>query len=139
MGRSYPVSSNTRNTYVLTNGISWRYFKHSLRAVGQLIHYQVNTHWPQYPAGSFRFRAGLTSLPGIVNTGHPFASFLVGGGSGGALQVQIIRTETNEVIFAASGRSSEAMRPAVADLSEFMGKEIYIRITDLALVWIPVT
>jgi len=39
---------------------------------------QVNTFYPQYPAGRFRFGAGLTSLPGIVNTGHAFASFLLG-------------------------------------------------------------
>jgi hypothetical protein len=78
MGRSYPISANARNTYVLTNGLSWRFGKHSLRTAGQSIHYQVNTHWPQYPSGSFRFGAGLTSLPGVVNTGHPFASFLLG-------------------------------------------------------------
>jgi hypothetical protein len=78
MGRSYPISRNTRHTYVLTDGVSWRYGRHSLRASAQWIHYQVNTHWPQYPAGVFRFGSGLTSLPGIVNTGHPFASFLLG-------------------------------------------------------------
>jgi hypothetical protein len=78
MGRSYPVSRNARNTYTWTNGTSWRYGKHSLRLVAQWVNYQVNTFWPQYPAGSFRFGAGLTSLPGIVNTGHPFASFLLG-------------------------------------------------------------
>src|SRR5262249_35089206 len=38
----------------------------------------VNTFGSQYPAGSLNFSAGLTSLPGIVNTGHAFASFLLG-------------------------------------------------------------
>jgi hypothetical protein len=38
----------------------------------------VNSYWPQYPAGMMRFGSGLTSLPGIVNTGHAFASFLLG-------------------------------------------------------------
>jgi hypothetical protein len=38
----------------------------------------VNTFWPQYPAANFRFGTGLTSLPGVVNTGHAFASFLLG-------------------------------------------------------------
>ena len=46
--------------------------------MGQVVRQQVNTFWPQYPAGDFRFGTGLTSLPGIVNTGHPFASFLLG-------------------------------------------------------------
>ena len=78
MGRSYPASKNARNTYVFTEGLSTRWGKHSLRAAGQFILYQVNTYWPEYPAGYFRFSPGLTSLPGIVDTGHAFASFLLG-------------------------------------------------------------
>ena len=46
--------------------------------VAQSVSYQVNTLSPQYPAGMFNFSAGLTSLPGIVNTGHAFGSFLLG-------------------------------------------------------------
>jgi hypothetical protein len=49
-----------------------------MRLAGDFVLRQVNTFWPQYPAGSFRFSSGLTSLPGIVNTGHGFASFLMG-------------------------------------------------------------
>lgn len=78
MGRSYPLSRNARNTFVWTDTLSAKRGKHSLRAVGQAIRYQVNTFWPQYPAANYRFGAGLTSLPGIVNTGHAFASFLLG-------------------------------------------------------------
>ncbi|MBK9170197.1 MAG: hypothetical protein IPM24_22420 [Bryobacterales bacterium] len=78
MGRSWPVSRNARNTYGFTDVLSTRRGKHSLRLVGQLYRYEVNTFWPQYPAGIFRFSPGLTSLPGIVNTGHGFASFLLG-------------------------------------------------------------
>ncbi|MFN7921688.1 MAG: hypothetical protein U0Q16_16425 [Bryobacteraceae bacterium] len=79
MGTSYPISRNARATWVLTNGYSTRHKDHRLRVVGQFIREQVNTFWPQYPSGSYRFSAGLTSLPGIVNTGHAFASFLLGG------------------------------------------------------------
>jgi hypothetical protein len=78
MGRSYPISENARNSYVFTDGISTRRGKHTLRLVGQYVRSQVNTYWPQYPGGSFTFGAGLTSLPGIVDTGHAFASFLLG-------------------------------------------------------------
>jgi hypothetical protein len=78
MGRSYPVASNARNTYVWSDSISTRYGQHSLRATGQYVRYQVNSFWPAYPSGYFRFSPGLTSLPGIVNTGHAFASFLLG-------------------------------------------------------------
>ncbi len=78
MGRSYPVSRTARNTFEWANAFSTRTGKHGYRLVGRLIRYQVNTFWPQYPAGNFRFGEGLTSLPGIVNTGHAFASFLLG-------------------------------------------------------------
>lgn len=78
MGRSYPLSKNTRNAFVFTDTMSTRRGKHSFRGVGQAVLQQVNTYWPQYPAADYRFGAGLTSLPGIVNTGHAFASFLLG-------------------------------------------------------------
>jgi hypothetical protein len=79
MGQSYPISRNARTTYVVTDGFSTRWRQHRLRAMIQAIREQVNTFWPQYPVGSFRFGAGYTSLPGIINTGHPFASYLLGG------------------------------------------------------------
>ncbi len=78
MGRPSPNYDNARDTYVLTDGLSTRRGKHSLHAVLQHIRYQINTYWPQYPTGSFRFTPGLTSLPGIVDTGHAFGSFLLG-------------------------------------------------------------
>ncbi|MEX0611854.1 MAG: PVC-type heme-binding CxxCH protein, partial [Pirellulales bacterium] len=61
---------------------------------------------------------------------HPHASFLVGGGAGGALRVEIVRSDTNEVFFSAGGRSREEMRPAVADLRPLLGKEVFLRIVD---------
>ncbi|MEZ5353946.1 MAG: hypothetical protein R2762_15010 [Bryobacteraceae bacterium] len=78
MGRSYPQSRTARNTFVLSDGFSTRWQTHRFRVSGQLVREQVNSFWPQYPSGSFQFSAGLTSLPGIVNTGHAFASFLLG-------------------------------------------------------------
>jgi len=78
MGRSWPVSRNANNRYTWSDGLSVRRGKHSLRGGGQYGRQEVNTFWPQYPYGFYRFGAGLTSLPGIVNTGHGFASFLLG-------------------------------------------------------------
>jgi hypothetical protein len=78
MGRAYPLSRNARNNWVLTNGYSTRRREHRLRVVGRVVAEQVNSYWPKYPSGSFGFSPGLTSLPGIVNTGHAFASFLLG-------------------------------------------------------------
>jgi hypothetical protein len=78
MGRSYPTYRNTRNTFQFEDGFSMQRRSHRLRLSGQLTHEQVHIFSPQYPEGSFRFSAGLTSLPGVVNTGHAFASFLLG-------------------------------------------------------------
>ncbi len=78
MGRGFPVSKNARATFSVTDGFTTRRGKHNVRLRGGHFRFRVNTFWPQYPAGRFRFGAGLTSLPGIVNTGHAFASFLLG-------------------------------------------------------------
>lgn len=78
MGRDFPLSRSSHNYYYFTDSFSTRRGAHRLRASGQYRRYQVNAFSPAYPAGLFRFGPGLTSLPGINNTGHPFASFLLG-------------------------------------------------------------
>ncbi len=78
LGRGHPVSKNARNTFVFSDGLSIRRGKHGYRVFAQYVRYQIHTYGAQYPAGAFRFSSGLTSLPGIVNTGHGFASFLLG-------------------------------------------------------------
>ena len=78
MGRSYPASTSANNTYAFTDGLSTRFGQHSVRMVAHYAKYQVNSFWPQYPDGIFQFDSGLTSLPGIIDTGHAFASFLLG-------------------------------------------------------------
>jgi hypothetical protein len=79
MGRNSPLARNARNTFVLSDGQAMKLGKHNLRLTGQFNRYQVNTFNPGVPSGSFYFTSGLTSLPGIVNTGQSFASFLLGG------------------------------------------------------------
>jgi hypothetical protein len=78
MGQSYPFSRNARNVYTWTDGISTKRGAHTFRLVGEYLRQQVNTFWPEYPAGLLSFDAGMTSLPGIVDTGDPLASFLLG-------------------------------------------------------------
>ena len=78
MGRSYPVSREADADFEIENGITFRRGRHSISLDGSISLEQENVHEPEYPAGYFRFGDGLTSLPGIVNTGHAFASFLLG-------------------------------------------------------------
>ena len=81
MGRRNAVSRNVRNVFTLSDSFSTRWNAHRLSVNGEISHYQVNSFGPMYPSGSFEFSEGLTSLPGITNTGHAFASFLLGGAS----------------------------------------------------------
>jgi hypothetical protein len=78
MGRYNPTSKNVRNSFVWTDSFSTRRGKYGFRAVAQYASSQINTFWPGSPSGAFSFSSGLTSLPGIVNTGHAFSSFLLG-------------------------------------------------------------
>ena len=78
MGHSSPESRSARNTYHWMDALSTRLGRHNLRFVGQYRRDQTNVFSALYPSGDFRFSAGLTSLPGIINTGHAFASFLLG-------------------------------------------------------------
>ncbi|HXR78304.1 MAG TPA: hypothetical protein VN737_20160 [Bryobacteraceae bacterium] len=77
-GTGFPESRIARNTFDLSDGISTRRGKHSLSLYAEFAQSQVNVFWPQYPSGYYNFSSGLTSLPGIINTGHAFASFLLG-------------------------------------------------------------
>ena len=78
MGRSYPMSTNADNSFIWSDGLSRHWRQHSLRISARYAIYQVNSLWPQYPDGLFQFDAGLTGLPGIINTGDGVASFLIG-------------------------------------------------------------
>jgi hypothetical protein len=78
MGTASPQTRNSRNHYEFDANVSTRHGKHALRFSFQGVAHQVNSLAPAYPSGDFQFSSGLTSLPGIVDTGAPFASFLLG-------------------------------------------------------------
>jgi hypothetical protein len=78
MGTAYPMSRNARTTLALSDAWSTRRGKHSIHLTGQANFYQVNSFNPTYPSGYFQFSPDITSLPGIINTGDPFAGFLLG-------------------------------------------------------------
>ncbi len=78
LGRANPIARHARHQFTFTDGFSLRRGKHNFRFAGQFARYQANSSLPQYPSGFFRFGSGLTSLPGIVNTGKSFASVLLG-------------------------------------------------------------
>ena len=70
----------------------------------------------------------LTSVAFPVT--HPYGRFLVGGGAGGAMRVEIVRADNDEIVFQAGGRSAEQMQPEVVDLRKLVGKQIFVRVVD---------
>ena len=78
MGRAYPISRNARSTLAFADAWSTKKGKHSLKLSGHIRFYQVNSFNPTYPSGYFQFTPDITSLPGIINTGDPFAGYLLG-------------------------------------------------------------
>jgi hypothetical protein len=64
--------------FAVSEGLSVRLKKHNLKVSFTMNHGQINTFRPRNPAGRFNFNGKLTGLPGINNTGNPFAQFLLG-------------------------------------------------------------
>jgi hypothetical protein len=78
MGTANPNSRNARTTAYLSDDWSWRKGKHSIDLTGRANFYRVNSFNPAYPSGYFQLTPDITSLPGIIDTGDPFAGFLLG-------------------------------------------------------------
>jgi putative membrane-bound dehydrogenase-like protein len=62
---------------------------------------------------------------------HPWASFLVGGGSEVAsVRVEIVDAETGKTFHTAAGREEEDMRREVVDMRPLNGKKVFVRLFD---------
>ena len=90
-------------------------------------------HRGDYWVGGYEFaqdppQGTLTSA--TVRVGHPWASFLVGGGHWDVTRVEELRKDTGKAIVAASGEDNEEMKPVVVDLREHQGREIFVRLVD---------
>lgn len=60
----------------------------------------------------------------------PYAAFRVSGGALVDTRVELVLAEEDEVIFSSTGQGRATLQPVVADLTPFLGKEIFIRIVD---------
>ncbi|MCA9044069.1 MAG: DUF1080 domain-containing protein, partial [Planctomycetaceae bacterium] len=70
----------------------------------------------------------LTSVPFVV--AHPYASFLFNGGDGDNTRAELVRKDTNEVIYKTVGNNNETMQRIVVDLRAHAGKEVFVRLVD---------
>lgn len=88
-------------------------------------------HWVgSYESHGDRAVGTLTSVPFAVT--QPYASFLVGGGSGDKTRVDILNAASGQVLFRASGPDNEKMRAVFVNLRAFMGAKIQVRVVDEA-------
>ena len=72
----------------------------------------------------------LTSAPFKLTL--PYASFRIAGGNGHETRVELVRRDTNEVIFERSGDNTETLKAVAVDLQKHVGREIFIRLVDAA-------
>ncbi len=90
-------------------------------------------HTGSYWIGTFEVAGdppqGTLTSPAFKVT-QPFASFLVAGGSTPRTRVEIVRQDTDQTIYQVSGDDSENLKPVAVDLSQHVGKLIYIRLVD---------
>ncbi len=102
-------------------------------AIGRRRGDMKSGHAGRFWVGSFESagdgpQGTLTSVP--FRATRPFASFLVGGGSRPSTCVEIVRADTGQVVFRASGDDREELERVVVDLSPHLGQEVMIRIVD---------
>jgi putative membrane-bound dehydrogenase-like protein len=70
----------------------------------------------------------LTSVPFKVT--QPYATFLLAGGRQNTSRAELVRQDTQDVIFRASADDTETLKPVVVDLRAQLGKLISIRLVD---------
>jgi hypothetical protein len=92
-------------------------------------------HRGEYWVGSYEAHGDaatgtLTSVPFVVI--EPYASFLVGGGSGIQTRVEILNALNGQILFRATGPDNEKMRPVYINLRPYAGAKIQVRLVDEA-------
>jgi hypothetical protein len=110
IGRANPESRNIRNSFDVSSGLSTRARNHSLKFSARWIHQQQNTLALAYPLGAYHFGSGLTSLPGIVNTGDAFASYLMGVSDSAEASVALAPSYLRKTSYSVAGRDSWEIR-----------------------------
>lgn len=81
-------NNDPSESYIYKDTVSDVIGKHSLKFGGEFLRYRYNTYEPGNLSGSFTFTDRETSLPGFSSdTGHPYASFLLGAVDAGGYSV----------------------------------------------------
>jgi putative membrane-bound dehydrogenase-like protein len=89
---------------------------------------QAGAYWASSSPGGSARKGTLTSVPFRVT--HPYASFLVSGGSFTSTRVEVVLADGDTPVFSISGAEQAAFRPVVVDLRSYAGRDVYVRIVD---------
>ena len=94
-----------------------------------------SNHQGNYWIGTFEVagdapKGTLISVPFKIE--HPWASFLMAGGNYNTTKIELMLKEqgSERAIYRASGHETENLERVVANLTPYLGKEMFIRITD---------
>ncbi|MEO8661261.1 MAG: hypothetical protein ABI693_22515, partial [Bryobacteraceae bacterium] len=82
-----PLNKTTRPTYIANELITWVHGAHTLKVGGEFRHLQEVNRSNGNQSGTVGFSQKSTGLPGALDSGNPFASFLVGAVDNGNLAV----------------------------------------------------
>ncbi len=93
-------------------------------ASGHTGNFWVGTYEPK----GDKVQGVLSSEPFKVT--QPWASFLVGGGSRPETCVELVDLATMKPFLTVSGTDREDMRPVIVDLTQHLGKEIFLNLVD---------
>ncbi len=72
------ASDFTTSVTQIADSLTWLKGRHSVKMGLDWRWERLDVIQPPWPTGSFVFSTVGTDLPGVANTGHPFASFLLG-------------------------------------------------------------
>ncbi|MCA9041051.1 MAG: hypothetical protein KDA65_11935, partial [Planctomycetaceae bacterium] len=104
---------------------------------GDAVHARRNDskslHQGEYWIGGFEKLADAptgTLTSASFPIAAPWATFLLGGGGHGETAVELVETESGEVLAKYVGVNRENMFRVVVDLHEHQGEDIFIRVTD---------
>lgn len=87
------------------------------------------TYWiGTYERQGDRPMGTLTSVPFSIT--HPWASFLVAGGTHSSTCVELVLADSGKVFHRTSGLDEEDLRREVVDLQPYRGKSMFLRLVD---------
>jgi hypothetical protein len=77
----------------IADSLTWLKGRHTLKAGLDWRWERLNVIQPPWPTGQFVFSTVGSDLPGVANTGNPFASFLLGQVQTFAIDIQLTRIQ----------------------------------------------